>query len=123
MYSPKKSTSLIKIFIFSLLCSIIFSQGSKVDYLGEVDSEHIINGQEYISSDDGTLLMYVNVWGHVKHPGTYLVYDGIDYMSALSVSGGHLQGADLKNVIILGKDGSRRSIDLDLFYKNHTINH
>ena len=36
--------------------------------------------------------MYVNIMGNVKYPGTYLVFDGIDFLSVLSVAGGYLQG-------------------------------
>ena len=44
--------------------------------------------------------MYINVIGHIKSPGIYLVYDEIDCMSILSAAGGYLPGADLKNIII-----------------------
>ena len=35
------------------------------------------NGERYISSSDGVIRMYVNVWGHVPAPGRILVNDGI----------------------------------------------
>ena len=42
-------------------------------------------GARYVSSDDGVLRMYVNIWGHVKGPGNHLVYDGINLPSFLSI--------------------------------------
>ena len=44
--------------------------------------------------------MNVNIWGHVNAPGSHLVYDGIDFATLLSVVGGPVDGANLKNVRI-----------------------
>ena len=78
-----------------------FSQNGKVDYNGQVKNNYVINGQEYIASDDGTLMMYVNIWGHVKTPGTYLVYEGIDLLTLISLAGGPQSGANLNNIEII----------------------
>ena len=43
-----------------------------------------VNGNDvykYITGEDGVIRMYINLMGHVKNPGTYLVYDKIDFMS------------------------------------------
>ena len=116
-----KSIKLIKIFIFSLLFSITFCQGGKVNYLGEVKSDYVINGQEYISSDDGTLLMYVNIWGHVKNPGTYLVYDGIDLLTLISLAGGPNTGANLNNIKIIhnSQEDQITRINLNQYIKDN----
>ena len=45
-------------------------------------------------------MMNVNIWGHVKAPGSHLVYDGIDFASLLSIVGGPEDGANLNNVRI-----------------------
>ena len=87
--------------IISILISISFSQNGKVDYNGQVKNNYVINGQEYIASDDGTLMMYVNIWGHVKTPGTYLVYEGIDLLTLISLAGGPQSGANLNNIEII----------------------
>ena len=55
-------------------------------------------GARYVSSDDGVLRMYVNVWGHVPRPGRILVDDGIDLATLLSLTGGLNKGANMKNV-------------------------
>ena len=108
---------LIKNFtILLLLLSIIFPQNGRVNSQGEVKSNYIINGQDYIASDDGTLLMYVNIWGHVKAPGTYLVYEGIDLMTLISLAGGPSTGANLSKIrLINGKN--EKIINLDSYLK------
>ena len=55
-------------------------------------------GARYVSSDDGVLRMYVNIWGHVSNPGRILVDDGIDLATLLSLTGGPNKGANMKNV-------------------------
>ena len=55
-------------------------------------------GARYVSSDDGVLRMYVNIWGHVPNPGRILVDDGIDLATLLSITGGPGKGANMKNV-------------------------
>lgn len=57
------------------------------------------SGERYITDNaDGIIKMWVNVWGQVNSPGSYLVYDGIDLASLLSVTGGPKQGANLKRI-------------------------
>ena len=55
-------------------------------------------GARYVSSEDGVLRMYVNIWGHVPNPGRILVDDGIDLATLLSLTGGPNKGANMKNV-------------------------
>ena len=55
-------------------------------------------GARYVSSDDGVLRLYVNIWGHVPSPGRILVDDGIDLATLLSLTGGLNKGANIKNV-------------------------
>ena len=55
-------------------------------------------GARYVSSEDGVLRMYVNIWGHVATPGRILVDDGIDLATLLSLTGGPNKGANMKNV-------------------------
>ena len=79
-----------------------------------------LSSQDYITGDDGEIRMNINIIGHVKYPGTYLVYDGMDIMSALSVSGGYLQGANLKNISIHSLDGSETILNI-LKIKNNKV--
>ena len=55
-------------------------------------------GARYVSSDDGILRMYVNIWGHVPRPGRILVDDGIDLATLLSLIGGLNKGANINNI-------------------------
>tara|TARA_B110000438_G_scaffold194766_1_gene186402 strand:+ start:443 stop:829 length:387 start_codon:yes stop_codon:yes gene_type:complete len=67
----------------------------------------------YVTGADGTLRMYINVIGHVKTPGSLLVYDGVDLLSAISMAGGYLQGANLERIDIYGADGTLRTIKIE----------
>ena len=60
-----------------------------------------VSDQEYITGEDGIIRMYVNILGHVNNPGTYLVYDGIDFISLLALAGGPARGSDLKAIKII----------------------
>jgi len=100
--------------IIILLVSVSFGQNGKVDYTGQVKDSYVINGQEYIPGSNGDLLMYVNVWGHVKNPGTYLVYEGIDLMTLISLAGGPQSGANLSRIrLINSKSSKEQNINLN----------
>tara|TARA_X000000368_G_scaffold417948_1_gene415878 strand:+ start:1001 stop:1441 length:441 start_codon:yes stop_codon:yes gene_type:complete len=73
----------------------------------------LMSNEPYITGQDGVIRMYVNIMGHVKNPGTYLVYDNIDFLSALALAGGYLQGSDLKNVKLYSIDGENKNINLN----------
>ena len=72
-----------------------------------------LTGEDYITGEDGVPRMSVNIWGHVKYPGTYLVYDGIDILTCLSMAGGPMKGAKLSEVKIVSKNGSSKEINLE----------
>ena len=80
-------------------------------YCSNINFEMLSN-EAYVTSDDGTIRMNLNIMGHVKNPGTYLVYDGIDIMTAVALAGGYLHGANLKNVIVYHMDGSKNIYNL-----------
>ena len=58
----------------------------------------ISTGARYVSGGDGTIRMYVNIWGHVGSPGRILVDEGIDLATLLSLTGGPNKGVNLKKV-------------------------
>ena len=70
------------------------------------------SNQAYITSEDGIIKMYINIIGNVGAPGNYLVYDGIDLLTAISTAGGYLPGSDLKNIIIYSNNGLTKKINL-----------
>jgi len=87
-----------------------------------VNNSILLSNEDFIAGDDGTLRMYVNVIGHVVKPGTYLLYDGIDIMTALSAAGGFRDGSKLNDVIIYSKDGKKARINLNSLYDNEISN-
>ena len=103
--------------IFSF--SLVFSQ---INYrAGSANSATILTGEDYVTGEDGIPRMNVNIWGHVKYPGNYLVYDGIDILTCLSMAGGPMKGAKLSKVSIVSNDGTSREIDLNKIMKNNDI--
>ena len=56
------------------------------------------SSERFFTNKNGTILMNVNVWGHVNLPGRHMVFDGIDIATLLSVVGGPKKGANLKKV-------------------------
>ena len=54
----------------------------------------------YVTTGDGVLRMYVNVWGHVNNPGRLLIDEGTDIATLFSLTGGPKKGANLKNIYI-----------------------
>tara|TARA_Y100001935_G_scaffold144397_1_gene119260 strand:- start:948 stop:1406 length:459 start_codon:yes stop_codon:yes gene_type:complete len=96
--------------IIAILLSVVFSQNLTDTKLHNFP----ITGEEYVSGEDGIVRIYVNVWGHVKYPGTYLVYDGINIVNAISLAGGPNDGAKLNKVLIKSnKDTEDRIVNLD----------
>ena len=60
--------------------------------------QYNVSSERFFTDKNGTILMNVNVWGHVNSPGRHMVFDGIDMATLLSVVGGPQRGAKLKNV-------------------------
>ena len=78
------------IIIFSIIGNI--SGQTKIG----ASSSYPRSGERYITDEDGVIIMWVNVWGQVNKPGSYLVYDGVDLATLLSITGGPKSGANLK---------------------------
>ena len=88
-----------------LISSSLFSQSN---------TKSVVSGDEYITSSDGIVQIYVNIWGHVKNPGTFLVFDGATTVDVLSQAGGPLDGAKLSSIEVRSKkDGKIIEIDLN----------
>ena len=98
-----------KLFFVILTSSFIFSE------------EYLLN-KNYITGEDGVIRMYINVIGHVKKPGNYLVYDKIDLLSAISIAGGTLPGANLKKIIIYKKNGDKLKLDFNKIFSSDISN-
>ena len=62
--------------------------------------QYNVSSERFFTDESGTILMNVNVWGHVNRPGRHMVFDGIDIATLLSVVGGPKSGAKLNKVKI-----------------------
>ena len=62
--------------------------------------QYNVSSERFFTNNSGTILMNVNVWGHVNSPGRHMVFDGIDIATLLSVVGGPKSGAKLNKVKI-----------------------
>ncbi|MBJ48753.1 MAG: hypothetical protein CMG59_06275 [Candidatus Marinimicrobia bacterium] len=102
----------VKFFYIVLLLSFLIPF-SKVD-------SNIPTGEDYITGQDGIKRIYVNIWGHVKFPGTYLVYKDIDLNTLLSMAGGPLDGADMSNIKIISKNNKIDTINFNHLIKSHS---
>ena len=86
------------------------------------------SNQRYVTDEKGNILMYVNVWGHVKRPGNILVYDGIDLASVLSMAGGPNRGAKYESILLIRDipddlGNTKYEIDMDTFVKEGDKSH
>ncbi len=94
----------IKIYIYFVFVSVLLAVNNN-DF-------NIPTGEDYITGEDGIKRIYVNIWGHVKYPGTYLVYEDIDITTLLSMAGGPLDGANLSSIRVMSKSNNTIEIDL-----------
>lgn len=105
---------LTRYLIIVLFLGSIYAQDQSE--LSPVFSDYQISSERYLTDENGNIMMYINIWGHVAKPGHVMVYEGIDMASLLSYVGGPIKGADLKNVKLFrevpDKDG-RIAYDLD----------
>ena len=88
----------------------------------DIESNNLISGNKYITSEDGILKIYVNVWGEVNIPGRVLVDEGVDLPTVLSFCGGPLQSANLKKIKIYRKETNSNvkilTIDLEEYLES-----
>ena len=109
-----------KISLIVLLCSIHFIFCQELIENNNI-SDYQISSEKYITSQNGSILMHVNIWGKVVKPGRQLVYDGIDMATLLSIVGGPGSGANMKKVRLYREVADENGqlvyeINLDNFY-------
>jgi hypothetical protein len=88
----------IKYLLIILLGSLLIAQDNVDEPTAFSDFQ--ISSERYLTNANGTIMMNVNVWGHVGRAGSHIVYDGIDFASLISIVGGPKDGANLKKVRI-----------------------
>ena len=96
---------------FKILFTILFFIITPFLYSAPLNPLFLSN-EDFFTDGDGIIRMNINIIGHVKNPGIYTVYDGIDILSAITIGGGPMQGANLKRVHIYHQDGSNDIINL-----------
>ena len=79
-----------------LMLGLLFAQNNNAEV--PTFSDFQISSERYLTDDNGNIMMYVNIWGHVGKPGHHLVYEGIDLATLMSVVGGPKSGANMKKV-------------------------
>ena len=84
-------------------------------------TDYQISSERYFTDSNGSVNMFVNVWGNVSSPGRHRVYDGIDFATLLSIVGGPSATGNLKKVTLyreIPDDGQLRYIiDLEDFVR------
>ena len=85
---------------FTLMFLVINTLSAQPGNDGKISTEpnYNISRERYFTIENGTILMNVNIWGHVNSPGRHTVFDGIDLATLLSVVGGPKSGAKLDRV-------------------------
>jgi len=87
--------------LFYLILFLVFICGKGTSQSDSDQTTFPLNtGARYVSTGDGTIRMYVNVWGHVGKPGRILVDEGIDIATLFSLTGGPKKGANLKKISV-----------------------
>ena len=112
----------MKNYILTLLIifSVSISYGQFNYKSNQIGGSNLLTGEDYITGEDGVPRMSINVLGHVKYPGSYLVYDGIDLLTCLAMAGGPMTGSKLSDISIISKEGDKRSVNLNRLLKNST---
>ena len=86
------------------------------------ESSNNFSTKDYLTSDDGAVMMNVNIIGNVKNSGSYLVFDGADLLTVLSAAGGYLPGSNLKEITIYRSNGKTEIIDFNIYINSDNIN-
>ena len=97
IFYERKRIALDFLFIVLMLITPIMAQFQGGENTVR-EPQYNVSSERFFNGPDGTILMNINVWGHVNVPGRHMVFDGIDLATLLSVVGGPKGGANLKNV-------------------------
>ncbi len=89
----------IRFFFIFIICTQLTAQyQNKENVISQLQDN--VSSERFFTNSNGTILMNVNVWGHVNKPGRHIVFDGIDIATLISVVGGPKEGARLNKVKI-----------------------
>ncbi len=113
-------TVLRKYLIYFLTLSIAIPQNFDLENLS-IPKNNAVPSAGYIYDGEGTVKMNINIWGHVKSPGIYTVYDGIDLLSLLSFAGGPKEGAKLSQVCLYRQNPETEKIEKTVIDLDHYL--
>ena len=95
-----------RLFIILMISTKLMAQNQSGENI-ITKPQYNVSSERFFTDESGTILMNVNVWGHVNRPGRHMVFDGIDIATLLSVVGGPKQGA--KHPLVQTFSSRRRS--------------
>jgi len=84
--------------LFILILSFLFSLALGFEKISNSDVD--ISNTTYFTGNDGVIKFNVNIWGSVRNPGRVVLSNGDNILSAISLAGGILEGANLKKIKI-----------------------
>ena len=67
---------------------------------------------QFQTDEFGNVYISINVIGHVKKPGTYVVYENTDIITIISKAGGFLPGANLDAVVVYSSGYQSRQYNI-----------
>ena len=106
----KMKSNLIYVFFIYLFMNVFLFGGSGV-------SKDLVSAGNYYTDEYGNVYIALNVIGHVKNPGTYIVHENADIFTILSHAGGTLRGAKLSETTIYKNSSNAKVIDLQKILK------
>ena len=89
---------IISLVLFCISFSLVV--GQNIDSKTKPFTDYQISSERYYTDANGSVNMFVNIWGNVSIPGRHGVYDGIDFATLLSIVGGPSETANLKRVML-----------------------
>ena len=89
----------IRLCIILIMSAQLTAQHQSEEKIG-YQPQYNVSSERFFTDESGTILMNINVWGHVNKPGRHMVFDGIDIATLMSVVGGPKSGAKLSKVKI-----------------------
>lgn len=107
---------LIVFFILQFISSQLLANDLTDAYVRPQDVKGNTKGNEYISGDyPGAVLMKINLWGAVSHPGIHYIPVKTDLVTLLSFAGGPRFDAELDSVLIKRRSqGKTFKIDVNV---------
>ena len=104
-----------KLFYFFISLNFIF-----FNFLYGDSKQVEISDFNYIADESGKVHMSINVLGHVKMPGTYIINQNGNFFDILAASGGIMDGANINNVYLYRQNNEKIKINFKQYLKTGT---